>query len=105
RMLGEMRGAGEGAVDGADRARAGKFAAVGRGTLVLDDIDRLPLALQGKVVQALEAHRFAPVGSDEARPLRARVLALSSAALEEGVAAGRVRPELYARPERRRVSV
>jgi len=96
-MAREMFGAAQGAVHGADRARPGKFAAVGRGTLVLDDIDRLPLALQGKLVQALEAHRFAPVGSDEPRPLRARVLALSSAALEEEVAVGRFRPDLYAR--------
>jgi DNA-binding NtrC family response regulator len=57
----------------------------------------LPLALQGQLVQALEAHRFAPVGSDEARPLLARVLAVSSAALEGDVAAGRFRPDLFAR--------
>jgi two-component system response regulator HydG len=93
----EMFGDAEGAVNGADRQRPGKFAAAGRGTLVLDDIDRLPLALQGKVAQALEAHRFAPVGSDEARPLLARVLAISCAALEEEVVAGRFRPDLYAR--------
>jgi DNA-binding NtrC family response regulator len=93
----EMFGDAQGAVHGADRARPGKFAAAGRGTLVLDDIDRLPLALQGKLVQALAAHHFAPVGSYEARPLLARVLAISSAALEEEVAVGRFRPDLYAR--------
>jgi DNA-binding NtrC family response regulator len=93
----EMFGDARGAVQGAARVRPGKFAAAGRGTLVLDDIDGLPLALQGQLVQALEVQRFAPVGSDEAQPLRARVLALSSAALEEEVAAGRFRPDLYAR--------
>src|SRR5262249_56389396 len=55
----EIFGDTEGALHGAGRARPGKFAAAGRGTLVLDDIDRLPLALQGKLVLALEAHRFA----------------------------------------------
>ena len=65
--------------------------------MVLDDIDRLPLALQGQLVQALEAHHFTPVGSEEALPLRARVLAISGAALEEEVAAGRFRPDLYSR--------
>jgi DNA-binding NtrC family response regulator len=93
----EMFGDPAGAVHRADRARPGKFVEVGRGTLVLDDIDRLPLALQDQLVQALEAHCFAPVGSGEARPLLARVLAISSAALEEEVAVGRFRPDLYAR--------
>src|SRR5262249_24296823 len=65
----------------------------------------LPLALQGKLAQALEAHCFAPVGSDETRPLLARVLALSSAALEEEVAAGRFRPDLYARLSAVRLSL
>jgi two-component system response regulator HydG len=101
----EMFGDTTGAVHGTDRACPGKFAAVGRGTLALDDIDCLPLAVQGKLVQALEARCFAPVGSDEARPLRARVLALSSAALEEEVAAGRFRPDLYARLSAVRLSL
>jgi DNA-binding NtrC family response regulator len=92
----ELFGDARGAVHGADRERPGKLAAAGRGTLVLDAIDGLPLALQGKLVQALEVQRFAPVGSDEAQPLLARILALSSAALEEEVAAGRFRPDLYA---------
>jgi DNA-binding NtrC family response regulator len=96
-MARELFGDAEGTVNGADRENSGKFSAAGRGTLVLDDIDRLPLTLQGKLVQALEAHCFAPVGSGEARPLLARVLAISSAALEEEVAGGRFRPDLYAR--------
>jgi DNA-binding NtrC family response regulator len=93
----ELFGHVKGAFTGADRDRPGKFAAVGRGTLVLDEINSLPLALQSKLLRAVEEHAFEPVGSNKTQPLEARLIAVSNSPLEKEVAEGRFRPDLYYR--------
>jgi DNA-binding NtrC family response regulator len=93
----EMFGHVRGAFTGADRDRPGKFAAAGQGTLVLDEINSLPLPLQSKLLRAVEERAFEPVGSNGTQRLRARLVAVSNASLEQEVAAGRFRPDLYYR--------
>ena len=93
----EMFGHVKGAFTGADRDRLGKFAAAGRGTLFLDEINSLPLALQGKLLRAVDDRVFEPVGSERSQPLRARLIAATNARLDDEVAAGRFRADLYFR--------
>ena len=75
----EMFGHVKGAFTGADRDRAGKFAAAGCGTLFLDEINSLPLALQAKLLRAVDDRVFEPVGSERSQPLRARMIAATNA--------------------------
>ena len=93
----EMFGHVKGAFTGADRDRAGKFAAVGCGTLFLDEINSLPLALQAKLLRAVDDRVFEPVGSERSQPLRARMIAATNAILDDEVTAGRFRADLYFR--------
>jgi DNA-binding NtrC family response regulator len=93
----EMFGHIKGAFTGADRDRPGKFAAAGRGVLLLDEINSLPLPLQSKLLRAVDDRVFEPVGSDRSQPLRARIIAVTNVPLGDEVAAGRFRADLYFR--------
>jgi two-component system, NtrC family, response regulator HydG len=90
----ELFGHAKGAFTGADRDRPGKLAAAGEGTLLLDEVNSLPLPLQDKLLRAVEERAFEPVGSDRPQPVRARLVATSNAPLEQEVAAGRFRADL-----------
>jgi DNA-binding NtrC family response regulator len=93
----EMFGHVRGAFTGADAARTGKFAAVGRGTLFLDEVDSLSAGLQAKLLRVVEERMFEPVGSNQTMRLRARLIVASNRPLEGEVAAGRFRADLYYR--------
>jgi DNA-binding NtrC family response regulator len=93
----ELFGHIEGSFTGARCDRAGKLAAVGRGTLLFDDIDALPIELQGKLLRVVEERVFEPVGSDRSLPMRARLIAASNRPLKQEVDAGRFRTDLYYR--------
>jgi DNA-binding NtrC family response regulator len=93
----ELFGHARGAFTGAARDRAGKLAAAGAGTLLLDEINSLPLAVQGKLLRAVEDRVFEPVGTDRLLPVRARVIAAANVELEAEVEAGRFRADLYHR--------
>jgi DNA-binding NtrC family response regulator len=93
----EMFGHVKGAFTGADRTRMGKFAAAGWGTLLLDEIDALPLGVQAKLLRAVDERVIEPVGSNESVPVRARLIAASNRPLEREVEAGRFRADLYYR--------
>jgi DNA-binding NtrC family response regulator len=93
----EMFGHVKGAFTGADAERTGKFAAVGRGTLFLDEIDSLPVGLQAKLLRVVEERAFEPVGSNRTMRLRARLIVAGNRPLEQEVAAGRFRADLYYR--------
>src|SRR5437773_703047 len=60
----EMFGHVKGAFTGADRDRPGKFASVGRGTLLLDEVNSLPVGLQGKLLRAVDDRTFEAVGAN-----------------------------------------
>jgi DNA-binding NtrC family response regulator len=93
----ELFGHVRGSFTGADRDRVGKFAAAGQGTLLLDEIDALPLPLQAKFLRAVEERVFEPVGSNKLLPLQARLITASNKSLEKEVEAGRFRSDLYYR--------
>src|SRR5262245_23576607 len=93
----EMFGHVKGAFTGADRNRAGKFAEAGRGTILLDDIDALPAQVQAKLLRVVEERAFEAVGSDATVPMQARLVVASNRALDQEVAAGRFRADLYYR--------
>ena len=65
------------------------------GTLFLDQVSELPLALQGTLLRVLEERRIRPVGSRQEIPIDVRVIAASSRNLRDEVEAGRFRAELY----------
>jgi two-component system response regulator HydG len=93
----EIFGHMKGSFTGADRDRPGKFAAVGRGTLLLDEINALPMPLQAKLLRAVDERVYTPVGSNKSEPIHARLIAISNAPLDHEVAAGRFRSDLYFR--------
>jgi DNA-binding NtrC family response regulator len=93
----ELFGHVKGAFTGADRDRPGKLAAAGTGTVFLDEVNALPLHLQAKLLRAVGERRFEPVGAVHAQPMRSRLIAASNVPLEQEVAAGRFRSDLYYR--------
>lgn len=86
-----------GAFTGADRARDGKFAAAGQGTILLDEIDTLAPEQQAGLLRVIETGEYEPVGSNETQVSRARIIVTSNVNLEEAVAHGRLREDLYYR--------
>ncbi|HVK67941.1 MAG TPA: sigma 54-interacting transcriptional regulator [Polyangium sp.] len=86
-----------GAFSGALRARPGLFRAADGGTLFLDEIGELPLDLQGKLLRALQEGEVLPVGAEQPIRVSVRVLAATHVDLEQAVAAGRFRGDLYYR--------
>ena len=93
----ELFGYVRGAFTGAERDRLGKFAAAGRGTLLLDEIDVLPLEQQAKLLRVIETGEYEQVGSNETHQSQARLVAASNYDLEQLVAAGTFRRDLYYR--------
>ena len=87
----------KGAFTGADRARTGLFATADGGTLFLDELGNLPLALQAKLLRALQERAVVPVGGTQPVPFRARLVCATNADLAADVAAGRFRVDLYHR--------
>lgn len=93
----ELFGHVQGAFTGATRDRAGVFERAHQGTVYFDDISRLPMDLQPKLLRALEEHTVRPVGSNQELALDVRVVASAQAPLEEAVARGTFRQDLYFR--------
>ena len=86
-----------GAFTGADRPRAGKFEAAGNGTILLDEIDTLPLEQQAALLRVIETGEYEPVGSNETRVCTARIIVASNWDLDEAVETGRFRQDLFYR--------
>ena len=94
----EFFGVAPGAFTGADRkAREGKFRLADGGTLFLDEIGDMPLALQAKLLRALQEGEIEPLGSNQLQPFDARVIAATSRDLNALVREGRFREDLYYR--------
>ncbi|HEY8944151.1 MAG TPA: sigma-54-dependent Fis family transcriptional regulator [Polyangiaceae bacterium] len=86
-----------GAFSGAARDRQGRFLLADGGTLFLDEVGEIPLELQGKLLRVLQEQTFEPVGDDRTRRVDVRVVAATNRSLEEEVARGRFRLDLYYR--------
>jgi two-component system response regulator FlrC len=86
-----------GAFTGAHAAHAGKFEQAQGGTLLLDEISEMPLALQAKLLRVLQEHEVERLGARLPLALDVRVLATTNRRLREDVAAGRFREDLYYR--------
>jgi transcriptional regulator with GAF, ATPase, and Fis domain len=87
----------KGAFTGALRDRAGRFQAATGGTLFLDEVGEIPLELQAKLLRVLQEGQFERVGEDVTRTVDVRVLAATNRDLQQEVAAGRFRPDLFYR--------
>jgi two-component system, NtrC family, response regulator GlrR len=93
----ELFGHSKGSFTGATRDHRGLFQAADRGTLFLDEIGDMPLAFQAKLLRVLQDMQVRPLGATEAVPVDVRVISATHRNLEEEMAAGRFREDLYYR--------
>jgi transcriptional regulator with GAF, ATPase, and Fis domain len=93
----EFFGYHRGAFSGATRDRDGLFQAADGGTLLLDDVNDLPLALQPKLLDVLQRGRVRGLGSDRETKVNVRIIAAANQPLAEAVRQNRFRGDLYHR--------
>jgi len=93
----ELFGHTKGAFTGASEAKQGKFAMAHEGTLLLDEVADMSMKVQAKVLRVLQEQTFERVGGTEPRKVDVRVLAATNKSLEDEIAAGRFREDLYFR--------
>ena len=93
----ELFGHKKGAFSGAHQDKPGQFQLADGGTIFLDEIATMPVAIQPKLLRALEEKRIQPVGSTELVPTDIRILCATNRDLKEEVEEGRFRDDLYYR--------
>ena len=96
-MESEFFGHKKGSFTGAISDKQGLFVAANGGTLFLDEVAELPLAMQVKLLRAIQEKAVKPVGEWHETPVDVRILSASNKNLLDEVAAGRFRQELYYR--------
>ena len=92
-LFGHRRGAFSGAID----ARRGAFESADGGTLFLDEIGELPIEVQPVLLRAIESGEVRPVGDDQAKHVKVRLVAATNRNLEGEVRANRFRQDLFYR--------
>ena len=93
----ELFGHTKGAFTGANAAKPGKFELADGGTLLLDEVGEMPLALQPKLLRALQEREFDRLGDTRTIKVDLRVIATTNRPLEQMTADGRFRADLYYR--------
>jgi len=93
----EFFGHEKGAFTGAHRRKPGQFERANNGTIYLDEIGELPLGLQAKLLHVLQDFRFSRVGGAGSIDVDSRVIAATNRNLEEAMARGEFREDLYYR--------
>ena len=93
----EFFGHKKGAFTGADADKRGAFEAANGGTLFLDEVGNLSYDVQVQLLRALQERRIRPLGGTEERPIDIRLVAATNENLEQAVAEGRFREDLYHR--------
>ncbi len=93
----ELFGHARGAFTGAVGARPGKFEMANGGTLLLDEVGEMPLALQPKLLRALQERELDRLGSNQTVHVNIRVIATTNRPLEAAVGEGRFRADLFYR--------
>ena len=93
----ELFGHEKGAFTGATKDRIGRFRTADHGTILLDEIGNISLAVQAKLLRVLQDSEFESVGSDEPIKVDVRIVAATNANLEEHVEKGLFRRDLFYR--------
>lgn len=93
----ELFGHEKGAFTGADRKRIGKFEQCNDGTIFLDEIGDMPLALQSKILRLIQNQRFERVGGNETIQTNVRIITATHRNLEDMSESGTFRADLYYR--------
>jgi transcriptional regulator with PAS, ATPase and Fis domain len=96
-MESEFFGHKKGSFTGAAIERSGHFVEADGGTLFLDEIGELPLAMQARLLRALQQGEVTPVGASKPVPFKTRIIAATNRTLIDEVAAGRFREDLFYR--------
>lgn len=93
----ELFGHTKGAFTGADRSREGFFMSADKGTLILDEIGDISMTMQAKLLKFMQDKEVKPVGSSSTRKADVRIIALTNQNLEQKIAEGSFREDLYYR--------
>jgi two-component system response regulator HydG len=101
----ELFGHEAGAYTGAEKMRKGRFEHANGGTLFLDEVGDMPLPLQAKLLRVLENNEITRIGSNDPLKVNVRVVSATHRDLEQAVADGKFRQDLYFRLNRLKVRI